>query len=229
MGNQKILIVDDDPKMVKLIQSNLKARGYNVFIASDGSEAIELVERELPDLILLDILMPEVDGYEVCKRIRQWADIPIIIISALGRVENKVACFNLGADDYINKPFAIDELLARIKAVLSRTQKFQGNNRDNALIKQGELEINLASGVISASGEIIRLTSIEYKIITEFALNQGKVLSHEYILNKVWGAQFQSEYEYLRVYISRLRKKLDPKNTGTTYIQTIPSIGYKFG
>jgi DNA-binding response OmpR family regulator len=229
MNNENILIVDDDPKMIKLIQANLKARRYNVLIARDGTEAIELTEKELPDLIILDLLMPKMDGREVCRRLRQWTDIPIIVLSALGQVNDKVTCFELGADDYIVKPFAIDELMARIRVLLNRLKKQSNDSRDPS-VKKGEVEINLASGTVSLSGESIRLTNTEFKLLTEFALNQGKILTHEHLLNKVWGVEFQNDSEYLRVYISRLRKKLGSSSSGSsgTVIETVPGIGYQF-
>jgi two-component system KDP operon response regulator KdpE len=226
MNNEKILIVDDDPKMIKLIQSNLKIRGFKTLVARDGIEAIELTEKELPDLIILDLLMPKLDGYEVCRKLRQWSDIPMIIISALGQVNDKVTCFELGADDYIVKPFAVDELLARIKALLNRFSK-QLNIPGTPLIKKGNLEINLSSKTVTLSGKPVKLTNTELKIINEFAANQGKVLTHEYLLNKIWGPEFRNESEYLRVYISHLRKKLDPSGT-SNIIETISGIGYQF-
>jgi DNA-binding response OmpR family regulator len=228
MNNEKILIVDDDPKIIKLLQVNLKARGYIVSVARDGSEAIDIIQEDLPDLIILDLLMPKLDGREVCKQIRQWSNIPIIILSALGEVHDKVSCFGFGADDYMSKPFAIDELIARIKALLKRTKK-QMNETVNPLVKVGGLEINFTTGIVSLSDKIIRLTSTEYRLLSEFALNQGKILTHEYLLSKIWGLEFRNEKEYLRVYINRLRKKIDPSGSDTMYIVTIPGFGYQFG
>jgi two-component system KDP operon response regulator KdpE len=226
MKDEKILIVDDDPKMIKLIQSNLKARGYNTFIAQNGIEAIDTTEKELPDLLILDLLMPKMDGREVCRRLRQWTDIPIIVLSALGQVNDKVTCFELGADDYIVKPFSIDELIARVRALLNRFRK-QQDKFNTPSIKKGDLEINLASGIVSLSGKPIRLTNTEFRLLNEFVLNQGKVLTHEHLLNKVWGAEFQNEKEYLRVYISRLRNKLGASETNPL-IDAISGIGYQF-
>ncbi len=226
MKDEKILIVDDDPKMIKLIQSNLKARGYNTFIAQNGIEAIDTTEKELPDLLILDLLMPKMDGREVCRRLRQWTDIPIIVLSALGQVNDKVTCFELGADDYIVKPFSIDELIARVRALLNRFRKQQGKFNTPS-IKKGDLEINLASGIVSLSGKPIRLTNTEFRLLNEFVLNQGKVLTHEHLLNKVWGSEFQNEKEYIRVYISRLSNKLGASETNPL-IDAISGIGYQF-
>lgn len=228
MNKESILVVDDDPKMIKLLQANLKARGYLVSIARDGDEALDFVEKEFPDLIILDLLMPRLDGREVCRRLREWSDIPILVLSALGQVGDKVNCLDIGADDYLSKPFSIDELMARIRAVLRRAQK-----NSSAIIKPsvkvGELEIDLERGHVSLAGNLIRLTATEYKLLQVFALNLGKVLTHEHLLTKVWGAQFQKENEYLRVYISRIRKKLAPQPDGNSYILTIPGIGYQLG
>ncbi len=228
MNKESILIVDDDPKMIKLIQANLRARDYLVSIARDGDEALEFLEKELPDLIILDLLMPKLDGREVCRRLRQWSNTPIIVVSALGQMGDKINCLELGADDYINKPFSIDELIARIKAVLRRAGSHD-NATNKPTVKVGALEIDFARGIISLAGKPIRLTATEYKLLTEFALNQGKVLTHEYILAKVWGSQFREENEYLRVYVSRLRRRLAPLHDRHRYIVTIPGIGYQFG
>ncbi|MFC1875615.1 response regulator transcription factor [Chloroflexota bacterium] len=228
MNKESILIVDDDPKMIKLLQANLRARGYSVSIAQDGDEALELIEREFPDLIILDLLMPRLDGREVCRRLREWSDIPILVISALGQVRDKVACLELGVDDYLSKPFSIDELIARIIALLRRTKK-SSYDIIKPCVKVGELEIDLARGHVSLAGNPVSLTATEYKLLQVFALNVGKVLTHEYLLQKVWGAQFQKESEYLRVYISHIRKKLASQPDGARYILTVPSTGYQLG
>jgi DNA-binding response OmpR family regulator len=228
MNKENILVVDDDPKMIKLLQANLKARGYSVSIARDGDEAIELIEKELPDLIILDILMPRLDGREICRRLREWSDIPILVISALGQVGDKVNCLELGADDYLSKPFAIDELIARTRALLRRVKK-SSNEITKPCVKVVDLEIDLVKGHVSLAGNQVSLTATEYKLMQVFALNLGKVLTHEYLLTKVWGTQFQKENEYLRVCISHIRKKLSSQPDGNSYILTIPGIGYQLG
>ena len=226
MNKESILIVDDDPKMIKLLQANFKARGYLVSIARDGDEALELIEKESPDLIVLDLLMPRLDGRKVCQRTREWSDTPILILSALGQVGDKINCLELGADDYLSKPFSIDELIARIRALLRRATK-SSNDIAKPCVQVGELVIDLARGHVSLTGNLVRLTATEYKLMQVFALNVGKVLTHEYLLTKVWGSQFQKENEYLRVCISHIRKKLAPKLDDTRYILTIPGIGYQ--
>jgi DNA-binding response OmpR family regulator len=226
MSNEKILIVDDDSSITRLISDCLKRKGYKTIIARDGYDAINLVEEKVPDLIILDILMPKVDGRDVCKRIRKWSDVPIMIISALYQTDYKVACFELGANDYVVKPFDIEELVARIKALLNTCKK-RGCAVQKPCIKKGTLEVNFNTGIITLFDKPLKLTKTEYALLNEFALNQGKVLTHEYLLSKIWGFEFNDQKEYLRVHISHLRSKLDPANYNV-YIETISGVGYKF-
>jgi two-component system KDP operon response regulator KdpE len=223
----RILVVDDDIAITKFIRANLEVEGWQTLIASDGAEALKAVEKELPDLVILDVMMPNVDGFDVLCRLRQWSQIPVIMLSVREEMAYKVKCLNLGADDYITKPFGADELVARVRAVLRR------NEIVNILPRQsfftcGNLEINFITTQVTVSGNQVRLTPIEYNLLQELVLNAGKVLPHGHILQKIWGAEYGCQREYLHVFIARLRAKLEPDPSKPRYIVTVPGIGYRF-
>jgi two-component system KDP operon response regulator KdpE len=223
----RILIVDDDTAITKFIRANLEAEGWQTIRAADGAEALKAVEKELPVLVILDVMMPNMDGLEVLRRLRQWSQIPIIMLSVREEMAYKVKCLNLGADDYMTKPFGADELVARVKAVLRR------NEIGNILPRQssftsGDFEINFATTRVTMSGNQIKLTPTEYNLLQELVLNAGKVLPHSHLLNKIWGAEYGCQREYLHVFIARLRNKLEPDLTKPRYLITVPGIGYRF-
>jgi len=224
MRRQKILIVDDDPIIVKFVRANLEANQYETVIASDGREALGVAEKEQPDLVLLDIMMPVMDGFEVCKRLREWSQVPVIMLTARGEERDKVKCLDMGADDYIPKPFGVNELLARVRAVLRRSQAM---NPPPALkgFRHKNLEISFAERKVTCSGKEIRLTPTEFNLLQELVLNADKVLSHANLLHKIWGPDYQNEKEYLHVFINRLRSKL--KSGSADYIVTVPGVGYQ--
>jgi two-component system KDP operon response regulator KdpE len=225
MAKPLILIVDDDIAMIKFISANLKAREYDVILASNGEDALLEVEQNIVDLIILDFMIPVIDGLEVCRRIREWSQVPIIMLSAKGDEEAKVKCLNTGADDYITKPFGIAELLARVQAA------FRHHNSSKAAPLQtvtslGELEVNFAKRCVSVKGDSVRLTPIEYSLLHQLMLNRNKVMTYNMLLQKVWGEHYYNEKEYVHVFIGRLRNKIerDPKNP--KYIVTVPGVGY---
>jgi len=224
---KRILIVDDEVSILKFLRSNLEDRGYVVISASNGEEALNTIERELPDLIVLDVMMPKMDGFEVCRRLREWSQIPIIMLSARGDEKDKVKCLDLGADDYIVKPFGASELMARVSAVLRRT-KTVDISPVRSSIAIGDLAINFAKRQITRAGAEVKLTPTEYALIQELAVNSGKVLTHTHLLNKVWGPEYRDEREYLHVFVRRLRSKLEPDPDNPTYILTISGVGYQF-
>ncbi len=227
MHQPLVLVVDDDLSIIKLLRANLLARKYRVLTAGDGAAAIEVIERETPDLILLDIMMPSMDGFEVCRRLREWSRIPIIMLSARGDIHDKVRCLNLGADDYITKPFSVDELLARIRSVLRRSEAI--TERENQpSFNSGELNINFATRRVALAGQELRLTSTEYSLLRELALNSGKIFNHSELLKRVWGEEYGQEREYLRVFIGRLRTKIEDDSSKPKYIVTVPGVGYYF-
>ena len=225
MKKSHILVVDDDPAILRLLRSNLKARGHEVSSALDGEEALLAVESDFIDLVILDIMMPKIDGVEVCRRIREWSQVPIIMLSGRGDEEDIVECLELGADDYLTKPFSVAELIARVNTAF---RHFGGTTAapTPSLFKCGVIEINFAMRRVMVDGNEVRLTPTEYSLLQQLAVNANKVLTHSTILRSVWGQQYQSETEYLHVFIGRLRKKLEPEPENPTHIITVPGVGY---
>jgi two-component system KDP operon response regulator KdpE len=228
MHKRKILLVDDDVGVLKLLRANLQSEDFEIVMATNGAEGLQMIEKENPALVILDITMPIVDGIQVCQRVREWSPVPIIMLSAKQDFEEKARCLDLGADDYVTKPFGIIELKARVSAVLRRS-----GNAPNAatagpvVFRLGDLEINFARREVMLGERKLRLTPTEYKLLAELALSNGKVLTHNYLLNKIWGPEYNSEREYLRVFVGRLRNLLDGSENRKPYIQTIPGIGYQ--
>jgi two-component system KDP operon response regulator KdpE len=225
MDKKHILVVDDDPAILRLLSTNLKARGYEICTATDGEESLEAVQKDFVDLIILDLMMPKVDGVEVCRRIREWSDIPIIILSARGDENDKVKCLELGADDYLTKPFGIAELMARIKTAFRHRGDPTVSPAQSSFTCDG-LEINFAKRRVTVDGREITLTPTEFALLQHLAVNSDKVLTHNMLLQSVWGNEYSSEKEYLRVFVGRLRRKLEPDPKNHKYIQTIPGVGY---
>ncbi len=223
----RILIVDDELSIIKFLRANLQAKGYDVLTALDGAEALQTFEMELPDLMILDIMMPKLDGFEVCRRLREWSQIPIIMLSARGDVSDKVKCLDLGADDYITKPFGVSELIARVKAVSRRTEA-AATIPDQPTFTSGDLKINFAQRLVTVAGKEVKLTPTEYSLLQEFVVNAGKVLTHKYLLNKVWGPEYREEKEYLHAFVHRLHRKLEPDRTEPRYLVGVPGVGYQF-
>jgi DNA-binding response OmpR family regulator len=222
---QRILIVDDDPAIRKFIKANLDARGYEVLIATDGDEGLKAIETEMPDLIFLDIMMPKVNGFEVCRRVREWTDIPIIILSAREGEMDKVKCLDCGADDYLTKPFSLRGLLSRIKAVLRRAQASDATAGQSKFIKD-DLEVDFASNTVLLNGQVMDLTAIENKILCYLAINAGRIVTPNQLLEHVWGEKYVGEYSVLQVNVCRLRTKLKDDAKNPRFIKTKPGIGY---
>lgn len=223
----RILVVDDEPGIIRALQASLEANGFETLAATDGSEALEAIDKELPDLLILDIIMPKMDGFEVCRRVRQLSEIPIIMLSARKSEEDKVQCLNLGSDDYISKPFSMNELVARVKAVLRRTTGI-GTTSAQPSFTCGSLTIDFAKRQVTIAGNEVRLTPTEFSLLQELTLNADKVLTHTHLLKTVWGPEYGQEREYLRVFVGRLRVKLEPNPLDPKYIVTVPGVGYKF-
>ena len=224
---KRILTVDDELSILRFLRSNLEDRGFTVISATNGEEALHMIEMELPDLIILDIMMPKMDGFEVCRQLREWSQIPIIMLSARGDEKDKVRCLDLGADDYIVKPFGADELIARVSAVLRRT-KTASVSPTKSTVTSGDLVINFAARQVTRAGLEIKLTPTEYALLQELAVNTGKVLTHTHLLNKVWGPEYREEREYLHVFARRLRSKLEPDPNNPKRILTVSGVGYQF-
>jgi DNA-binding response OmpR family regulator len=220
-----ILVVDDEPAIRKFVRANLEARNFEVILASDGTEAIEVLEKEMPDLLILDISMPKMDGFEVCKRVREWSQIPIIILSARGTELDKVKCLESGADDYITKPFGVDELMARVKAVMRRVQSSKESASLPAYVNS-DLEVDFAKHLVTLGSENINLTATEYRMLSYLAMNAGRVITGTQLLDHVWGEDYSGSDHLLQVNIGRLRQKLCDSAREPRYIQTKAGIGY---
>ena len=222
-----VLLVEDDRNIVDLIRSNLTVRGYSVVVSLDGADAIRLVDEERPDIALLDLMLPAVDGFELCRQLREHSSIGMIVVSARGGESDKVRALNLGADDYMTKPFGIDELLARITATLRRSRPADEPTTSEPILRFADLVIDLDAQRVTRAGEPVRLTPTEFALLREFALNPGHLLSHASLLRRVWGPGYATETEYTRVYVRRLRSKLEDPD-GDPLIVTEPRAGYRF-
>jgi two-component system, OmpR family, KDP operon response regulator KdpE len=223
----KILIVDDDPATIKFIAANLEANNYEVVKARDGEEALKAVEKECPDLVILDIMMPKIDGFEVCRRLREWSQLPVIMLSARCDEEDKVKCLDMGADDYLCKPFGLDEILARIRAVLRRSGNTPLAKPIQTTFVSGDISISFIERRVRVNNEDSTLTVTEFALLQVLALNSPKVLTYQYLLQKVWGPEYGDERGYLYVFIRRLRKKLERDPQNPLHIISIRDIGYQ--
>lgn len=220
-----ILVVDDEPQILRVMRASLPARGYEVKTAPGGLQALDEVRKQPPDLIVLDLAMPEMSGLEVCQRLREFSSVPIIVLSAKGAESDKIAALDMGADDYVTKPFSMDELLARARAVMRRSL---ASELDSPLLSAGDLTIDLDERRVTVSGNELKLTPKEFEVLKYLAKNSGKVVTHRALLAGVWGAQSTEQTEYLRVFINQLRRKIEPDPQHPRYIITEPWVGYRF-
>jgi DNA-binding response OmpR family regulator len=224
MSKIKVLVVDDEPRYLKLLHYNLEAAGYEVITAASGEEALSLVAVKSPDLIILDIRLPGIDGYEVCARIREFSSTPIIMLTAKGEQQEKVQGLRLGADDYVTKPFGAEELMARVETVLRRHRTPEVPAPPMIIV--GELAIDFVRRKVTIRGQEVSLSPAEYRLLQCLAINAGRVIVHEEIQEKVWGPEYREHYEGLRVYIRRLRKKIEKDPEQPVYILNRPGVGY---
>lgn len=226
MTEARILVVEDEPKLVRLVHEVLTATGYEVLTTSAGAEAIELTALEQPDLMLLDlVLTDEVDGFEVARRVREFSNIPIIMLTAKSRESDLLYGFDVGADDYITKPFSSKELLARVRALLKRARQEAGEP-SSGYFNCGDLQIDFARRRAYRDGQNIHLTRTEYNLLYELASHPNQVMLHEQLLTAVWGAEYRDDLDYLRAYIRYLRRKLESDPANPRYILTSPGVGY---
>lgn len=221
----RILVVDDEPKYVRLMEANLVAESYQVFKAYDGQSAVEMVAEKQPDLVLLDVMMPGLNGFASCERIRVFSNVPIIMVTAKGEEQDRVRGLDVGADDYIVKPYSATELLARVRAVLRRAQ-VSGNNFQQAVFTHGNLRIDLARAEVFKDDKMIFLSATEYRLLLQFVHNLGSVLTSEDLLVNVWGPEYRDDKEILWVSISRLRQKLEEDPRNPQHIVTRSGMGY---
>lgn len=221
-----ILVIDDEPQILRAIRMILTEKQFKVTTASRGEEGLTLAATSEPDIIILDLGLPDMDGVEVCSRLREWTQRPIIVLSARDGERDKVAALDAGADDYLTKPFGIEELLARVRVALRHSMYTQGTQ--SKVVLAGPLSIDLAWHIIKRNGEEIKLTGTEHKLLSYLVANRGRVLTHQSILTNVWGPADADHIEYLRVYMRQLRKKLEADPERPQYILTEPGIGYRF-
>jgi DNA-binding response OmpR family regulator len=221
-----VLVVDDDPALLKLMGDSLGLAGYRVITASEGKTALQLVEDSKPDLVLLDVMMPDMDGWQVCQRVRQFSQVPIIMLTAKAQSEDVIHGLEIGAQDYVVKPFSVDVVLARVKAVLRRS-KFP-EEMPQAILTSGELCIDVAQHTVRLAGEEVKLTPTEYRLLCLLARNAGKVIPPERLLTEIWGRQYHGDTHLLQVVINRLRKKIKDNPRSPRYIATRSGIGYIF-
>lgn len=227
MRKHLILVVDDEPPIVRLVKAKLRVDGYEVLTASRGDEALQIVQTESPDLVVLDVMMPDMDGFETLRRIRQFSNVPVVMLTARGGDMDKLKGLQSGADDYITKPFNPDELEARIAAVLRRTAGVQ-HTESEAVLHYPGLTIDLERKIVKAGDEEIRLSRTEWELLSQLAGNAGRVMMHTELLSRIWGPEYRNETQYLRTWVSRLRAKLEPNGEGLVLITTYPGMGYRF-
>ena len=221
-----ILVIDDEPQILRAVRTILTEKQFRVTTASRGEEGLTLAATNEPDMIILDLGLPDMDGVEVCKRLREWTQIPILILSVRDSEREKVAALDQGADDYLTKPFGIEELLARVRVALRHSTNRKGEK--SKVVKAGLLTIDLAWHIVKRGEEEVKLTATEYKLLAYLAANHGRVLTHQSILINVWGPSDADHTEYLRVYMRQLRKKLEEDPERPQHILTEPGIGYRF-
>ena len=221
----RILVVDDEPQIRRLLKATLAARGYEVALAEDGQEALDVAASWRPEVILLDLGLPKIDGLEVCRQVREWSLAPIIVLTVRDSEEDKVKALDLGADDYLTKPFGTDELLARIRVALRHAAR--PASPEAPLLRFGDLAIDLARRRVTLDDQEIHLTPREYDLLRALASQAGKVLTHRMLLRAVWGGAYEQDVATLRVFITQLRRKIEPDPARPTYILTEPGVGYR--
>lgn len=220
-----VLVVDDEPQIRRALKTSLEARDYEVLVAEGGESALSVVATSEVDLVVLDLGLPDLEGLEVARRIRAFSEIPIIVLTVQEALGSKVAALDAGADDYVTKPFAMEELVARMRATLRRAG--QDDSRQ-PVINFGDIQIDLAAQLVRKTGKIVRLTPTEYKLLSAMATNPGKLLTQRWLLGKVWGPGYSDESQYLRVFVGQLRKKLEDDPRTPRWIVTEPGVGYRW-
>ena len=223
--HRRILVVDDEPQITRVLRTSLSSQGYDIRVANDGETALEIMKDWTPDLVITDLSMPNMDGLQLCRRLRLSTNIPIIVLSVKGEEKTKVQALDAGADDYVTKPFGIEELLARVRASLRRVPAV---NEEVSLIEIGDFRIDLAAHKVEVRRREVHLTPKEFDLLVYLARHPGKVATHRALLSAIWGGQSTEQVEYLRVFVGQLRKKLEPESSSPRYIVTEPWVGYRF-
>ena len=224
--HRRILVVDDEPQITRVLRTSLSSQGYDLRVANDGETALEIMKDWTPDLVVTDLSMPNMDGLELSRRIRAKLPVPIIVLSVKGEERTKVQALDAGADDYVTKPFGMEELLARVRANLRRSQAAGGETPQ--IIEAGDFRIDQAGHKVTVRGREVHLTPKEFELLAYLARNPNKVVTHRALLAAVWGGNYTEQVEYLRVFVGQLRKKLESDSDSPRYIQTEPWVGYRF-
>ena len=220
----RVLVVDDEPQILRALGINLRARGYEVDLAPDGERALDVAARHHPDVVVLDLGLPGLDGVDVIRGLRGWSQVPIVVLSVRDAEGDKVAALDAGADDYVTKPFGMDELLARLRAALRRTTPAE----EEALVETEDFTIDLAAKKVRRNGEEVRLTPTEWNLVEVLVRNRGRLVAQTQLLQDVWGPQYHDETNYLRVFMAQVRRKLEPEPAHPRYFITEPGMGYRF-
>ncbi len=221
-----ILVIEDDPPIRRFLRTSLEAHGYRYREATTGEEGVAMTATHVPDLVLLDLGLPDVSGFEVVKRLREWSQVPVVVVTARGQEEDKIRALDAGADDYVTKPFAMGELLARLRVALRHRARIASGEEPGA-VEAGDLRVDLARRRVTLAGTEVRLTPIEYRLLAELARFAGRVLTHEHLLREVWGPSHTSQHHYLRVYMAQLRQKLERDPSRPRVLITEPGVGYR--
>jgi two-component system KDP operon response regulator KdpE len=221
-----LLVVDDDPPVRRFLRAGLASAGYRLVEAVNGAEALAHAATRAPDLVLLDLGLPDLDGFEVVRRLREWTEVPVVVLTARGQDEDKIRALDAGADDYVTKPFSMGELLARVRVALRHRARREAGD-DAGPVQAGNLVVDLARRVVTVAGEEAHLTPIEYRLLALLARHAGRVLTHEQILREVWGPGYASQHHYVRVYMAQLRAKLEQDPSRPKVLVTEPGVGYR--
>jgi two-component system, OmpR family, KDP operon response regulator KdpE len=222
---KRVLVIDDEPQIVRALRVALTANGYEVVSAANGEEALDLAATAPPDAVILDLGLPGLSGAEVCRSLREWTDVPILVLSARAEEREKVAALDLGADDYVTKPFGMDEVLARLRAALRRASAAPPAE---SIFTAGDLRIDFGRRLVTVAGHEVHLTPTEYSLLKLLATNADRVLTHGMLLRSVWGSEYGEEAHYLRVFVRQLRQKIEPDPARPRYLLTEPGVGYRF-
>jgi two-component system KDP operon response regulator KdpE len=224
-GPPHILVVDDEPQITRVLRTSLSAQGYDIRVANTGEMALEIMKDWTPNLIITDLSMPSIDGVQLCRKVRATSQVPILVLSVRDKEQQKVEALDAGADDYITKPFGMNELLARVRANLRR---IPAGNEPDAVIEIGDFRIDTAAHKVTVRRSEVRLTPKEFELLVYLARHSGKVVTHRALLGAIWGGQSTEQVEYIRVFVGQLRKKLEPESSPPRYIVTEPWVGYRF-
>jgi two-component system, OmpR family, KDP operon response regulator KdpE len=222
----KVLVIDDEPQIRRALRAGLEPEGYTVLLAASGEEGLDLAALHGPDLVILDLAMPGIDGLEVCRQLREWSQVPILVLSVREESRDKVEALDLGADDYVTKPFDLEEVRARVRALLRRTDS--GEEQTTTALEAGDLKVDLVAHRVTLAGREIHLTPLEYQLLCYLMRHPDRVLTHRQILTKVWGPEYSEDLHTLRVHIAKLRSKIEPDSDVPQFIHTQLRVGYRF-